>query len=350
MKIAATQIDMQASHTLVKQFESSERLQLWVGDRRPDEARPAALAAPAAATRVSLSEQAVAAQQAETGKTQASSGEDAAGSDPRLRMLKSMIEFLTGRRIKIFDASELLHNRAAASSATPVDSPVSRAGFGMAYDYQSSYSEYEAVSFAASGKVRTADGREIDFEIAFSMQRSYSESTQFSFRAGAAVQLKDPLVFDFSGPAAALSDLRFSFDIDADGQLDSLPMLGGGQGFLAFDRNANGRIDDGRELFGALSGDGFAELAALDSDGNGWIDEGDQAFDKLYVWRPAAEGTGVMQTLREAGIGALYLGRVATPFEVRNGANETLGVMRSSGIYLREDGSAGTLSQVDLSV
>jgi hypothetical protein len=39
---------------------------------------------------------------------------------------------------------------------------------------------------------------------------------------------------------------------------------------------------NGAELFGARSGDGFAELAALDGDGNGWIDEGDAAWQAWH--------------------------------------------------------------------
>ncbi|MDX9839796.1 MAG: hypothetical protein RBT39_19730, partial [Azoarcus sp.] len=98
------------------------------------------------------------------------------------------------------------------------------------------------------------------------------------------------------------------------------------------------------------SGDGFAELAALDDDGNGWIDEADAAWSQLRVWQPDAEGKGRVQSLNDAGVGAFYLGRVDTRFNINNSANETLGQMRASSIYLREDGSAGTVSQVDLAV
>src|SRR5690606_22817344 len=141
----------------------------------------------------------------------------------------------------------------------------------------------------------------------FAMARSYTESVSVSVRAGDQ-RLKDPLVLDFGGPAAALSDVRFDFDLDGDGRKEQLPLLRG-SGFLAFDRNANGRIDDGRELFGPASGDGFAELAQLD-DGNGWIDEADAAWSQLRLWSPDADGKGRLQTLNEAGVGAFYLGRV----------------------------------------
>lgn len=352
MKIAATSVQMQAEHLSMTHFESSERLSAWVGDRRSPGRSEVPASTRAAAPQVKLSSEALAAQAAETAQAA-----DAAGSDdPRLQLLVRMIEFFTGRRVELFDAAEFARKQgraeAAASEAYAAHAGTGgppRAGFGVEYDYSETYAEYEQLSFQASGTVRTADGREITFELSFEMERSYVETHSVSMRAGDA-RLKDPLVFDFGGPAGALSDLRFNFDLDADGQADEVPLLAGGRGFLAFDRNDNGRIDDGSELFGPLSGDGFAELAALDEDGNGWIDESDAAFGQLRVWQPAAEGDGSVQTLAAAGVGALYLGRVATPFDLRGAANDTLGMMRSSGVYLSEDGSAGTLSQIDLSV
>jgi hypothetical protein len=45
----------------------------------------------------------------------------------------------------------------------------------------------------------------------------------------------------------------------------------------------DGRVNDGRELFGPITGDGFAELAAYDDDGNNWIDENDGIYDNLSI-------------------------------------------------------------------
>ncbi|AVZ78736.1 hypothetical protein C3497_04185 [Zoogloeaceae bacteirum Par-f-2] len=349
MKIAAASLQMQAEHLSSMRFESFERLTAWVGER-PTGAR----AEPAPATaQVQLSAQALAAQAAEATQD----ADEADQHDPQLQLLVRMIEYFTGRPIRLFDVAEFNRERArvqadaAGSSEHPMATAngPARAGFGIEYDYSASYTEREQLMFQASGTVRTADGREIAFTVSFEMERRYAETQNISFRAGDA-RLKDPLVFDFGGPGSALSDLRFSFDLDADGRADEVPLPAGGRGFLAFDRNDNGRIDDGSELFGPQTGDGFAELAALDHDGNGWIDENDPAFGRLRVWQPAAEGNGQVHTLTTAGVGALYLGRVTTPFDLRGSAQDTLGMMRSTGIYLREDGSAGTLSQIDLSV
>jgi hypothetical protein len=50
------------------------------------------------------------------------------------------------------------------------------------------------------------------------------------------------------------------------------------------------------------------------------------------------------------GIGALYLGNVGTPFSINTAGNQSLGHVRTTGIHLNEDGSVGTLQQIDLSV
>ena len=59
-------------------------------------------------------------------------------------------------------------------------------------------------------------------------------------------------------------------DLDADGRMDSISVPTGDDALLALDRNGNGRIDDGRELFGDQHGaaNGFAELARFDDNGD----------------------------------------------------------------------------------
>jgi hypothetical protein len=89
------------------------------------------------------------------------------------------------------------------------------------------------------------------------------------------------------------------FDINNDGRLEKLgwtdPVYD--VGFLAFDRNGNGVIDGGHELFGnatpegsATGSDGFDALADLESPGYGFsvqdgvIDQQDAAFARLLIW------------------------------------------------------------------
>jgi hypothetical protein len=116
-----------------------------------------------------------------------------------------------------------------------------------------------------------------------------------------------------------------------------------GSGFLAIDRNQDGKVNDGSELFGPRTGNGFAELAAYDSDGNGWIDENDPVFSDLKVWTQ-----GGLYSLKDMGIGAISTESVETPFAIKDSANNLQGNVRGSGVYLSEDGDAGAAEQVDL--
>jgi len=123
-----------------------------------------------------------------------------------------------------------------------------------------------------------------------------------------------------------------------------------GSGFLVFDRNGDGAINNGREMFGALTGDGFKELAALDDDRNGWIDENDSAYRDLQVWRKNSQGQDDLSTLQEANVGAISLARVATPFAVKDTNNQLQGQIQNTGIFLQETGEAGTIQKIDLAV
>lgn len=207
--------------------------------------------------------------------------------------------------------------------------------------------EHEQTRVSTNGLVKTADGRDIAFKLDLAMCRDYS-CTREAKESGKIV-FKDPLVINFNGKAAELSDKRFNFDLDADGAAESLPSLARGSGFLVFDADGDGRIGDGRELFGATgkhAGDGFADLTRHDADSNGWIDEADPAYAALGVWFP----DGKITPLKEAGVGALNLASAYTPFALKDENNVSRGQIWRTGVYLAEDGHVGSLQQIDLGV
>ena len=127
-----------------------------------------------------------------------------------------------------------------------------------------------------------------------------------------------------------------------------ISQLSAGSGYLALDKNGDGEINDGSELFGTASGDGFADLAQYDSDGNGWIDEADEIFDKLRIWSVDASGESTLIGLGKAGVGAIYLGSSDTEFSLNDMHNNTNAVIRKTGMFLYENGMAGTVQQLDL--
>lgn len=333
MQIVASQLQMSAAHGYRQRTELSERLSVSAGVPPPAPAAPSPRAADAP----------------EAG---AAAEADAAVSAPELAPLIRLVEWLTGERVRVFSLQPV--EGAPAPSAAPAPAPAPAggdAGSRLALRYEASrrYEEVEASVFSARGSIVTADGEQIEFTLQLTMARSYREESRLVVER-APVQRKDPLVINLDVPAARLVDARFRFDLDADGRDESLAGLAAGSGFLALDRNRNGRIDDGRELFGALSGDGFADLAALDADGNGWIDAGDAAFAELRVWRAVEDAAGVGLGLADAGVAAIATARVDTPFALRGAANSDLGALRATGVYLAADRAVGSVQQLDFSV
>lgn len=361
MKIESSNISLASQHASSRQITIEESLRAWVGQQRPDfEGRAAQNKAAATAqfTQVTISfagQQAAANASASADTQAADEVQDAADQinrDPKMQLIISMIESLTGRKVKLFDPSEMnVHSHKAAQRVAEATQPAQnqRQGWGMEYVRHEVIHESEQTTFTAQGIIKTSDGKVIQFNLSVEMQREFHQETNLSIREGDGVK-KDPLVINFNGTTAQLSDTKFSFDLNTDGEAEEISFVGAGSGFLALDKNSNGAIDNGSELFGAQSGDGFADLSAYDTDGNNWIDENDAAYSKLQVWSKDASGKDTLSTLAQRNIGALYLGNVATPFDLKNSANELQGQVRSSGIYLHEDGSVGTLQQVDLVV
>ena len=213
---------------------------------------------------------------------------------------------------------------------------------------QELFYEQETTAFQTTGSVVTADGRTLDFNLEFQMSREFASYYEESVSLENA-RFLDPLVINLDTNVASVSDQKFFFDLDADGKEESISGLHPGSGYLALDINGNGIIDDGKELFGTTSGDGFLDLAKYDDDGNGWIDEKDAIFEKLLIWATDENGNSELYHLKEKDVGALYLGRVSTEHSLNDPlTNRANGVIRSSGLFLYENGTAGTLQQLDL--
>lgn len=209
--------------------------------------------------------------------------------------------------------------------------------------------EEEETNFSAQGKAITEDGREIDFNVGFGLSRSFASYT--NIQTDMNVSFTDPLVINVGSDVTEVSDQKFMFDLDCDGQEEKISKLCGDSGFLAIDKNNDGKINDGSELFGTKSGDGFKDLSLYDEDGNGFIDENDSVWDSLRVWMKNDSGEDELLTLKNADVGAIYLGKSATSFDMNSLDGQTTnGRLQSSGVYLKESGGAGIIQDIDLAV
>ena len=119
----------------------------------------------------------------------------------------------------------------------------------------------------------TADGETFEFGVNLSLSRTCS-SYDRTYRE-TTVKLHDPLVINYAGSTAELTDLSFDFDLDCDGEKEHLKAL-------------------------------------------------------------------------SAGVGAVCLDSAATAFALKDSVNQIDGLIRRSGIFLYENGQAGTVQQLDL--
>jgi hypothetical protein len=278
------------------------------------------------------------------------SGEQGREISPKLAALIEFIEQATGKKVKLMHPGSFQGAKADAApqvtkpSQAEAQEQMAKAEPGFSYELQEYYQETERTQVQAKGVFATADGREVSFDFQVSMSRTFMSAFNLQIQSGSRI---DPLVVNYPGTAAQVSQDSFEFDLDMDGQLEKMAFPEQGSGFLALDKDGNGEINDGSELFGPQSADGFGELAAYDQDGNGWIDEGDAVFGDLQVWSKGPDGQNRLLGLGKLGIGALYLGSIESEFMVKDSGNEDLAQVKRSGMYVTEDGNVGSLQEMN---
>jgi hypothetical protein len=360
MIIQRSELTLQSTRVYQRHRTTEQTVRAWVDDRPPSDST-AARTPPAVASAATFVPKAAVPGEA---------GAQPAGApvQGRLATIAALIEWLTGKPVQVLDPADLggragtmhpgtMHPgtgpqegavRATTRGTTHGTAPASAAsarvtaGWGLEMTSSETTVEREATTVAATGSVTTTDGRRIDVAVDLQLSRTASRTSTARLLAGDAA-VTDPLMLSFTG-AAGLGTERTAFDLDADGTDEQVPDAVAGTAFLVLDRNGNGVLDDGGELFGPATGDGFAELAAFDADGNGWIDEADPGYTRLGL---ATSAQGPLASLTDRGVGAIGLASVASPYTFTSG-DRISGILRSTGIWLGENGSAGTVQQVDI--
>ena len=343
MKIQNYSVQQDCMHRLSKSRDASEKLTVWTDGAQAADTDESFI--------VEINQQAYEQSASKTGKACNESAEECQDqkTETKLRLIEALVYQMTGKRIKLQVKIPRLDSSGEAAQMPKGMSPVqARDGWGLIYEYQETIAESESIRFNSGGTVTTSDGKTISFSLEFNMSRAYYQQSSISLRMGDAAKI-DPLVVVMEGGTPTLSRNRVDFDLDSDGSMDKIAFATGGSGFLALDRNQDGIINDGSELFGPQSGNGFVELSAFDLDHNGWIDESDDVFGRLSIMTLSENGDKTLVKLADVGIGAIYLQEVSSPFELKD-MDEEYGQIRSSSVYLRENGTAGTIHHIDLSL
>ncbi len=169
---------------------------------------------------------------------------------------------------------------------------------------------------------------------------------------------RDPLTFDLDGDGLETIALNTTnpimFDHDGDGNQTATGWISPDDAFLVLDRNGNGTIDNGTELFGDSTPvpdgqggtrnavDGFDALAAQDTNADGVVNNQDANFANLRLWRDLNQnGTseaGELTTLAQNNIASISVAKTENNTLLPNG-----NVIADLGHYTKTDGTEGTL-------
>jgi len=169
---------------------------------------------------------------------------------------------------------------------------------------------------------------------------------------------RDPLILDLDGDGIeTIAEAGFSgvkFDYEGDGIRTPTGWVGADDGLLVLDRDGNGSIDTGAELFsdytplddGTFARNGVEALRTVDENGDGMVNANDAQFANLRVWRDADQDgvsdAAELLSFAELGITAIDANlRTPGPGEQGNG-----NVIEETIAYSKSDGSVGTIGEV----
>ena len=187
--------------------------------------------------------------------------------------------------------------------------------------------------------------------VAYDFHRMETYRHYFAVASG----VSTPIALDLDGDGVetvALADGAW-LDHAGDGFAERTGWIAPDDGLLALDRNGNGSIDDGTELFGdgtrlrdgSRAAHGYAALAELDDNRDGVIDGRDSGFGQLRIWRDA-NGDGLSESTELSTPSALGIAAIGTAASPGPGMDAHGNDHRLAGTFLRSDGTSGATADV----
>ena len=166
----------------------------------------------------------------------------------------------------------------------------------------------------------------------------------------------DPLTLDLDGDGfetTGATDSGVYFDLANNGIKVRTGWISPDDGLLALDRNGNGTIDSGAELFGdatplaggGLALDGLHALAGQDSNSDGYVDALDANWSVMKVWRDMNQD-GISQSAELTSLAANNIALLSTARLVNSEVLENGNRIADLGSFTRTDGGSGLIGVV----
>ena len=164
----------------------------------------------------------------------------------------------------------------------------------------------------------------------------------------------DPLILDLNKDGFDIETKKFGahFDLNCDGFAEKINWTRK-DAILALDKNHNGLIDDGGEVFGdfhlladgSKAKNGFEALAQYDTNGDGVIDENDEIFDQLRLWvdenGDGVSDQGELKSLKDMNIKAINL-----DYDYVNQPTGTEALIGNVATFVYEDDTVGNIGEM----
>ena len=177
----------------------------------------------------------------------------------------------------------------------------------------------------------------------------------FNSATAAAPVRVDPLIFDLDGDGIKTTSLdrsRTYFDLDNNGFAERTAWVDASDGLLVLDRNNDGQITSGQELFGdqtllansVRATSGFEALKEFDSNRDGRIDAKDEVYSKLKIWRDL-NGDGISQAEELKGLSDYNIASISLSSTSSNASDVMNNIQRRVGSFIKTDGSGGVIGE-----
>lgn len=163
---------------------------------------------------------------------------------------------------------------------------------------------------------------------------------------------RSPLILDLDGDGVetlSMTGNSIYFDHDNNGYAEKTGWANKDDALLVIDKNKNGKIDNGTEMFGnntsSSSENGFIALSQYDSNHDGLINSKDSEFKNIKLWQDKNSNgitdSGELNSLSDAGIKSISTGYIAT-----NNVDSNGNTIKENGFFTRTNGSQGIVSDV----